>query len=136
MPNSFRYNYTIGLHDTDAAGVVFAANLIRICHHGYEAFMESIGYGIGSVLKQKKMGLPIVHIEGDFTKFNVVGDRVTIEVRVAEIGTSSFRIIYELIGDNGDCHASAATVHVCIDPCTLRPMELPADFRAALEKCL
>lgn len=129
----FTHLYTIGLHDSDAAAMVFSANLIRICHQAYEAFMESIGYGIGRLLKERPFGLPLVHIEGDFQKILRVGDKVEIRLRIPEIGRSSFRVAYEWVKD-GETYATAATVHVCVDVKTYKARELPGEFRRKLEK--
>jgi len=133
MSQIFHFPYTIGLHDTDAAGLIFSANIIRICHHAYEAFLERIGFGMARLFEQKTMGLPIVHIEADFTRPLAVGGKVEIFARVALVGRSSYRMSYELRDASGEVCATAATVHVCVDPRTREPMDLPAEFRAALE---
>jgi len=62
-------------------------------------------------------------------------DRVACGLRVARIGTSSVR--YEVgIFRNDDDQASAEGhfVHVYVDKSTRRPVPLPADLRAALER--
>ena len=130
-PMTFHFPYTIGFHDSDAAEMIFSANLIRICHHAYEAFLESIGFSIGRLLRERPFGLPVVHIEGDFQKILRVGDKVEIRVRIAEISRSSFRTKYELVKD-GEVHATANLVHVCVDPKIYKSRELPEEFRSAL----
>jgi 1,4-dihydroxy-2-naphthoyl-CoA hydrolase len=134
MSQLFRFPYTIGLHDTDAAGLIFSANIIRICHHGYEALLEEIGFGMARLFEQKTMGLPIVHIEADFVRPLTVGSKVEILARVAHLGKTSYRMAYELRDASGDVCATAATVHVCVNPRTREPMELPAEFRNALRR--
>ena len=128
----FSYPYTIHLHDSDAAAMVYSANLIRICHEAYEAFMESIGFSFGRLFKERSMGFPLVHIEGDFQKILRVGDKVEIRVRIAELGHTSFRVAYELVKDN-ETYATANTVHVCVNPKLYQKMELPPEFRSELE---
>jgi 1,4-dihydroxy-2-naphthoyl-CoA hydrolase len=132
MSQTFRFPYTIGLHDTDAAGLIFSANIIRICHHAYEAFLEQIGFGMARLFEQKTMGLPIVHIEADFARPLTVGSKVEILARVAQLGKTSYRLTYELRDPSGEVCATAATAHVCVDPLTREPMDLPAEFRTAL----
>jgi acyl-CoA thioesterase FadM len=39
---------------------------------------------------------------------------------------------YELRDLSGEVCATAATVHVCVNPRTREPMDLPAAFRSAL----
>jgi 1,4-dihydroxy-2-naphthoyl-CoA hydrolase len=133
MANIFRFPYTIGLHDTDAAGLIFSANIFRICHIADEAFLKKIGFGMDVLFSRRTLGLPIVHLEADFQKPLRVGDDVEIRARVAHLGRRSYRMAYELVNAKGECCAIAATVHVCTDPKTFQSIELPVEFRAALE---
>ena len=133
MSEPFRYPYTIGLHDTDAAGILYSANIIRIGMIAYEALLDDIGYGLPLLFRKRTMGLPIAHIEADFSKPLAAGQRVTVTVRVERIGDSSYRIAYEMVDESGASCATAATVHVCVDPETRRSMTIPEDFRKALE---
>lgn len=129
---AFTHQYSIGLHDTDAAGVVFLASLIRICHQAYEAMMESLGFGLGKVIQERKFGLPVAHVEGDFRRVMRVGDKVAIRVRVTEIKRASYRVEYA-IALEGETAATAATVHVCVDPETYKSRELPEELREKLK---
>lgn len=133
MAKSFRYPYTVGLHDTDAAGVIYAPNIIRMAMIAYEALLVDIGYGMPVLFRRRTMGLPLVHIEADFQKPLTAGEQIIIEARVAEPGSSSYRLNYRFLSVAGELCATAATVHVCVNPQTLRAMELPVEFRTALE---
>jgi 1,4-dihydroxy-2-naphthoyl-CoA hydrolase len=134
MPHAFRFPYTVGLHDTDAAGLIFSANIIRICHIAYEALLEDIGYSMAVLFERRTMSLPVVHIEADFKQPLRVGDKVDIAARVAHIGKSSYRMEYEVRNADGEICATAATAQVCVDLRTHAPMDIPAEFRCALEK--
>jgi 1,4-dihydroxy-2-naphthoyl-CoA hydrolase len=134
MPNDFTFPYTIGLQDTDAAGVIFSANIISICHHGYEAFLEEIGYGMAILFERRTLSLPVVHIEADMMKPLRPGMKTKILVRVAHLGRTSYRMSYQVVDAAGEKCATAATVHVCTDPKTNQPLNIPAEFRAALER--
>ncbi len=128
----FSFPYTVGFHDSDAAGVVFFANLMRVFHQANEAMMDDIGYSLGRLLKERPFGLPIVHVEGDFNTLLYVGDKVEIRVCVAELGRTSYRTSYELIKE-GKVAATAAMVQVCVDVKTYAAKELPVELRAKLE---
>ena len=134
MPHIFRLPYTIALYDTDAAGIIFYANLFRICQHALEALLADIGYSLPTLFERRTMGMPIVHAEGDFERPLTVGMKVELRARVERIGTSSYRMAYEIWSESGQRMASAATVQVCVDPKTGASMELPEDFRKALQK--
>ena len=133
MANTFRVPYTIALYDTDAAGIIFYANLFRICQYALEGFLADIGYGLPVLFSRRTMGLPVVHAEGDFEQQLTVGMKVEIRARVASIGTSSYRMAYELWSEQGARMATASTVQVCVDPQTRTSVKLPEDFRKALQ---
>ena len=135
MSKYYSFPYTIGFHDSDAAGVVFFANAVRMFHQACEAWMDDIGYSLGRLLKERPFGLPVVHVEADFSTLLYVGDNVEIRVRVAELGRTSYRTAYELIKD-GRVAATAAIVQVCVDVKTYTAKELPGDFRKEIEQYL
>lgn len=128
----FHYSYTVSLHDSDAAGIIFSANLFRICHLAYEAMMAKIGYSIGYLLKHRPFGVPLVHLDGDFIQPSRVGDVLKIEVVVAELNNSSYRVEYQLRTPEGAVCARAATVHVVVDVKTYKSIPIPDEFREAL----
>lgn len=134
MLKTFRHPYTVGLHDTDAAGVIYAPNIIRMAMIGYEALLVDIGYGMPVLFRRRTLGLPLVHIEADFQQPLTAGECITIELHVAAIGTSSYRMEYRFVSAAGGLCATAATVHVAVNPQTGKTMELPSEFRAALQK--
>jgi 1,4-dihydroxy-2-naphthoyl-CoA hydrolase len=136
MSEPFRYSYYIGLHDTDAAGLIFFANIHRITHQAYEAFLRQIGFGMDKLFEQRTMAMPVVHLEADFQQMLTAGRHVEILCRVAHLGKSSYRMAYEVRDDTGALCATAATVQVCISPKTREPMDIPEEFRTALEKWL
>ncbi len=129
----YRHPYSIALYDTDAAGVIFSANIIRICHHAWEAMMAAAGWPIDRFFRERTVNLPVVHIEADLKKPLTVGLRVVIEARITAIGTSSFRTDYQVFAEAGDLCATAAIIQVCVNPRNFETMDLPEDFRRALE---
>jgi 1,4-dihydroxy-2-naphthoyl-CoA hydrolase len=133
MPAPYRFPYTIALHDTDAAGVVFAPQLFRISHQAYEAMMESIGFGLGSILEHRRYGLPVAHLEGDYFKPLTVGDRIEVAVTVQSIGSSSYTIAY-VWRMGGEVQAQAKSVNVCVNTKNLNSIPLPDDLRIALAR--
>lgn len=131
-PKAFHHSYSIGLHDTDAADVLFSGNLITICHIGYEAMMAKLDFSLGSILREHTFGLPVVHIEGDFQKRLTVSDEVDIAVLITKLGNTSFQISYELRNRDGELCATATTAHVCVDIRSYEPQPLLPALRSAL----
>ena len=127
----YRHETRIRLADTDAAGVLYFASLLRIAHEAYEAWFESAGLPIATVMRDRTYALPIVHAEADFKLPLVLGDRVVVTLTVSELGDRSFTIQYGLEGPHGVA-GTARTVHVAIDRTEKRSMPLPAEVRQIL----
>ncbi|MFS8118916.1 MAG: acyl-CoA thioesterase, partial [Microcoleus sp.] len=43
---SFSYTRTVRFQDTDAAGVVYFANVLAMCHEAYEASLAASGINL------------------------------------------------------------------------------------------
>jgi 1,4-dihydroxy-2-naphthoyl-CoA hydrolase len=126
--------YTIKLHDTDAAGILFFANQFKIVHDLYQKFLDEIGFPLQERFASGDFSLPIVHAEADFYGPLTVGDTVEVSLRVAAIGSASFILEYRVIDLDGKEVGSAKTIHVTVDPKTRGKITLPESFRAALNQ--
>ncbi len=126
--------YTIKLHDTDAAGILFFANQFKFVHDLYQKFLDEIGFPLQERFAARDFSLPIVHAEADFYAPLTVGDTVEVSLEVATIGGASFTLEYQIVDLDGKEVGSAKTIHVTVDPKTRGKIELPKSFRAALEK--
>jgi 1,4-dihydroxy-2-naphthoyl-CoA hydrolase len=125
--------YTIKLHDTDAAGILFYANQLRIVHDLYEKLLVQIGFGFPARFASRDFFIPIVHTEADFLHPLHVGDVVEVAGTVADVGSSSFTLDFRLTDLDGALVGTARTVHVTIDPATGKKISLPPAFRSQLE---
>ena len=65
---AFSYYRTIYLADTDAAGVIYFTNALKICHEAYEAWLTEIGVSLPQMLIERTMAIPIVHADIDFLR--------------------------------------------------------------------
>ena len=128
------YKTTIKLHDTDAAGILFFSHQFEIVHDAYESFLEKCGVGFPILIRQKKYFLPIVHAEADYKAPLFVGDRITVQVALEHVGTTSFTFVYKLLNQKRRVVGTARTVHVTIDKKTKKKIPLPTEMRRAIEK--
>jgi 1,4-dihydroxy-2-naphthoyl-CoA hydrolase len=117
---SFQYKYTIQFRDTDAAGVVYFANILSICHIAYEASLIASGIDFKTFVNNPEFAVPITHASADFFKPLYCGDRITIELTPRSIDSCRFEINYQLSA------ATAITKHIVIDPSNRKRKELPA----------
>jgi 1,4-dihydroxy-2-naphthoyl-CoA hydrolase len=135
----FSYEYTIQFRDTDAAGVVYFANIISICHVAYEASLIESGIELKSFVNNSKIAVPITHVSADFFRPLFCGDCVTIELTTYSIDSCKFEIKYQILSTEPQSSvggaspeenrqvvaATATTKHVVIDPTTRKRQDLP-----------
>ena len=124
---------TIHLHDTDAAGRLYFAQLFRLAHEGYEAFISSLGFSVRDILKGGRFALPIVRAEADYKLPLSVGDEIALEIRPMRVGQSSFTILCR-ITHQGRTAGRVKTVHVAVEAKKGGKCELPVRLRRALLK--
>lgn len=132
---AFQHRFTVGLPDTDAAGVLFYGHLFRHAHDAFEAFMAQCGQPLPQLVADGTWGLPIAHAKADYLRPMRHGERVTVEVTVRELGDRSFRLGYRFRGPGGTLRARAETVHVATDAGDGTSRSLPDALRAALAGC-
>lgn len=124
----FDYLRRIYLGDTDAAGVVYFAKGLEICHEAYEESLAEVGISLNQMIRQGKTAFPIVHAEIDFLRPIFCGDRLRISLDANLISNNEFAIAYQMSPvDNSDkILIKAKTRHVCINPQIRRRIDLPA----------
>ncbi len=111
----FTYRRIIRFHETDAAGVVYFANILTLCHEAYEASLATSGVDIRAFFGGGALAVPVVHAAIDFRRPAHCGDQVAIALIPHLLDTTSFEISYCLRNDKQKTVATALTRHVCID---------------------
>ena len=122
MPSSpqtaFVYTRSIRFHETDAAGVVYFANVLVLCHEAYEASLAAAGIDLGEFFSGTGLAIPIVHSSADFRRPLRCGEGVAIAIFPERQGDCGFEIRYRLFAGedtSGALAATAQTRHRCID---------------------
>lgn len=114
---SFQYSRTIRFADTDAAGVVYFARLLSICHEAYEESLRQAAIDVQTFFSRGAIAVPITHAEADFRRPLMCGDAITIQLIPRQITPDSFEVQYEVLHEE-KVVAIALTRHVCIDTAT------------------
>lgn len=116
----FTYSRTIHFQDTDAAGVVYFANVLSICHEAYEASLAASGIDLKQFFRITETAVPIIHASVDFYRPLFCGDRILVQLMPQQQGEDEFQVAYEIfLAEASDRSAAKAmTRHVCIDPAT------------------
>ena len=129
----YRARRAVRLGHTDAAGVVYQAEYFRLLHEVYEELLEQARFPLAALLTAGRIGLPVVRAEADFTAPLRLGDRLSIELSVAELGTRHFVLAYR-VKRGSVLAATARTVHVAVSAETERPCDLPAALTRVLRR--
>jgi len=73
---SYAYSRTIHFADTDAAGVVYFARYLSICHEAYEEALAAAGIDIKNFFSATGVMIPVSRSETKYIRPLVVGDKI------------------------------------------------------------
>ena len=122
----FTYHRTIRFHDTDAAGVVYFANVLAMCHEAYEESLLTAGINLKMFFSDSSIAIPIIHSSGDFFSPMFCGEKVLIQGTPQQLSESKFEIAYQIVAVLSEQPlAKAITRHVCIELSTRTRTQLP-----------
>lgn len=128
---SYIHHRTIRFQDTDAAGVVYFANGLAICHEAYEASLAAAGVDLKAFFRGSLVGVPILHAEIDFMQPMFCGETYAIEVQPVALGPDKFEVNYVITELDSEADrparkiSRAKTLHLCIDVKTRGRVPLP-----------
>lgn len=131
----FTYKRVIRFSDTDAAGVVYFANVLSICHEAYEASLVAANINLKLFFSNQAIAIPIVHAHIDFFRPLFCGDEINITLQPQQLSSDKFEIVYQAFGINEQLIAKAMTRHVCINPSFRTKQELSLEMSIWLQFC-
>jgi len=133
---AFTYHRRIHFSDTDAAGVVFFANVCSMCHEAYEASLIASGISLREFFNNSSCAIPIVESQSKFFYPLRCGDRVQISLTPQLISLTEFSIVYHLalMAEGAEADSSqpkraawVLTRHVAIEPTQRRRCPVPSN---------
>lgn len=129
---SFAYSRHIHFRDTDAAGVVFFANYLALCHEAYEEALAAAGLEISAFFSTNDLLVPIAKSSAEYLRPLRVGDRVRITIRPEPLSANSFAINFEItrLGSPEKIAARVRTEHVSTSARLRERVPLPAPLAA------
>lgn len=122
----------VRLRDTDAAGILYFANMLALANEAYEDFLLGQGVTMGALLDEHELVMPVFHTSCDYHHPVRAGDLLRIEMRAPDVRNSGFSLEYRIYREDGKPVATARVVHVVISRATWEKRPIPGDFRAAL----
>ncbi|MEB3273131.1 MAG: acyl-CoA thioesterase [Prochlorothrix sp.] len=134
----YTHHRTLRFADTDAAGVIYFATLLSICHEAYEASLIASGIPLPEFFRSQTVAIPITQAHIDFHQPLTCGQQLAIQVHpIGQNKPSEFQIQYqlyrvdrsELLDPHTRPAAQASTRHVCINPTLRHRQDLPPALR-------
>lgn len=131
---------TVRFGETDAAGVMHFAQLLRWCHEAYEESLERFGLPAGSIFpgtaRAPEVALPIVHCHADYFRPLVCGDPLAIQLEPLRLDPGCFELRYRFRRAD-ELVAEALTRHLAIRAADRHRCPLPEPIQRWLEaSCL
>ncbi|MDB9509624.1 thioesterase family protein [Kamptonema animale CS-326] len=126
----FTYSRIVRFQDTDAAGVVYFANVLAICHEAYEASLAASAINLKVFFSNPKVAIPIIHASVDFYRPMFCGNELAIDLNPQQLASDEFEITYQIFSNEvaDRCAAKAITKHVCIDATTRKRQPLSQEL--------
>jgi 4-hydroxybenzoyl-CoA thioesterase len=134
---TFRRQRLIRFSDCDPAGIVFYPQYFVMLNGLVEDWVsDSDGLGIGypELVIGRRVGLPSVHLEVDFTAVSRMGDTVELGLDVERVGRTSLTLALRCTGAGAEPRLAMRQVLVATSLESHRAIELPADLRAAIAR--
>lgn len=133
----FTYARTVRFQDTDAAGVVYFANVLAMCHEAYEASLAASGINLKAFFSNPHLAIPIVQAQINFYRPMFCGDSLAIQLIPQLLTNDEFEIAYQIFLETARerCLTQAKTQHVSIDPVSRTRTTLSDELREWLHFC-
>ena len=132
---AFRRERTIRFSDCDPAAIVFYPQYFVMFNALVEDWVdEGLGIGYRALVVDRRVGLPTVRLEADFTAVSRMGDRVALLLAVERLGTRSITLALRCEGAGGTLRMAMRQVLVTTSLETHAAIDIPADLRAAIAR--
>jgi 1,4-dihydroxy-2-naphthoyl-CoA hydrolase len=131
----FSYQRTIHFSDTDAAGVVFFANFLALCHEAYEESLAAAGIDLGTFFADQGVVVPIAKSEASYLRPLRAGDKIRVTLTPEPLSTDSYALNCDVVRLRPPQKVAARvrTEHICIDSKTRERRPLPPVLAAWLQ---
>lgn len=129
---SFQRPQRIRFAHCDPAGIVFFPQYFVLFNGLVEDWVsDGLGIPYAGLITERRIGLPIVKLECEFSAVSRLGDEVTLALAVLRIGRCSLTLQLECRGP-ADLRLRMTQVLVTTNLESHRAVALPDDLRAAM----
>jgi 1,4-dihydroxy-2-naphthoyl-CoA hydrolase len=123
----FIYARTVRFQDTDAAGVVYFANVLAMCHEAYEASLAETGIDLKQFFGKGAIAVPIVHASVDLRQPMFCGEQYAIFGAASTQQVSTQQVSTQQV-------SQAATIHIAIETHKRTRAALPENLTQWLQR--
>ena len=126
----------ISFKHCDPAGIVFYPRYVEMLNDVVEHwFQHALGCSFAQLHLERALAIPVADLHCGFIAPSRLGDALEAELQVQRLGRSSFTVVITLRHRQQPANPrlAAELTAVFVDMGTLRPVEIPADLRAAME---
>jgi 4-hydroxybenzoyl-CoA thioesterase len=133
---TFEIEDTVRFAQCDPAGIVFFPQYLVMLNTLHERwFTEGLGVAYHDYIGVRRLGVPTVRLECDFTAVSRHGDRLRQRLTVAKLGRSSVELAVAFSGGD-QLRARFRQVLVCTSLATHKAVALPDDVRQGMQRYL
>ena len=131
----FRRERVIRFSDCDPAGIVFYPQYFVMLNGLVEDwFSEGLAIGWNALVLERRIGLPTVRLEVDFSAVSRMGDQVVLSLAVERLGGRSLTLALRCESREGQLRVAVRQVLVTTSLDTHRAVDIPPDIRAAIAR--
>jgi 4-hydroxybenzoyl-CoA thioesterase len=135
-PSTFNKSFRIQFSHCDPAGIVFFPQyMVMLNNHVEDWVCEGLGIRYSDMIGVRRIGMPTVSLNCEFTAISHHGDEVTFELAVGKLGRSSLGLEVRCLGADGQ-RVKIQQVLVFTSLETHKPIAIPDDFRAGMQRYL
>lgn len=133
MSYHFSTEIRVRLPETDAMGIAFHGSFFTYFDVGRMDYLRNLGLTEAN-RPTKGFSNVVVHASCDFKSPARFDDPLVVQVRIAELGHSSFRFEFLITHKRENrLVAQGCSVHVALDEKTWKPISVPEDFRTIIQ---
>ena len=133
----FRRERVIRFSDCDPAGIVFYPQYFVMFNGLLEDWIsDGLAVGFGSLIVERRIGLPTVRLEVDFSAVSRMGDQVVLSLAVERLGRRSLTLALRCESGEGQLRMAARQVLVTTSLDTHQAIDVPPDVHAAVARAI
>lgn len=115
----------------DAAGIVFYPRYFELLNGAVEDWFAALGSDFRTLHLGQNTGTPTVSLECEFVAPSMLGDLLQIELNPEQVGTSSLRYGFRMVGEGRE-RVRGSAILVCMDLAAKQSRPWPGTLRDRL----